>query len=88
MQFLVIFLLILVFVVWPTYGVIKREITVKGVTVSREGTPLYFWSTIGFLYLCAIAFPSIIWQAPFAGIFLPVMGVSFAAIVIFWLLKR
>ena len=87
MQFLVILLIILSFLVWPTYGVITREITVSGGTIKRDDTPMYFWSMISFLYLCAIAFPCIMWQVPFAGIFLPIMYVMLRVIILFWILK-
>lgn len=86
-EFLVIVLLILAFIVWPTYGVINGEITVRRTTIKRNDTPMYFWSMIGFLYFCAIVFPSIMWQAPFAGSFFPIMYIMFGLIVVSGIFK-
>ena len=64
MEFLVITLLIVAFFLWPTYGVINKEITVKGVTIYKDNTPIHFYSTIVFLYFSGIAFSCIMWQVP------------------------
>ncbi len=39
MQFLVILLIILAFVAWPSYGIYQRQITIKTVTI-RYGESL------------------------------------------------
>jgi hypothetical protein len=77
----------LIFFLWPTYGVITEKITIRGVTIKKENTPMYFWSTITFFYFCGVAFPCIIWQLPYSGFFIPIMGIIIVLMIIFWIFK-
>lgn len=87
MELFVFLVLILVFFAWPTYALIVGEMSIRGIIIKKEDTPLYFYSNIGFFYFCGIAFPCIMWQVPYSGIFLPIMGVIVVVMIVFWIFK-
>lgn len=87
MQILVMILLVLFFFAYPTWGIFKQQIALKGVTIYRDQTPLTFWCTAGFLYFCGIVFTFIIWRLPFAEILMPMMIVFIIIYAIIYFLK-
>jgi hypothetical protein len=86
-QTLVVIIIISVFLVWPSWGIRKRQIKIKGVTVYLDKTPVTFWCSVGFLYFCGLAFLWIIWQLPFSDIFFQLIALFLVAFAVVYYLK-
>jgi len=87
MKVLVITVMFLFFFVYPTWAIFQQQITIRRVTIYQDKTPLTFWSLIGFFYYCGFAFPYIMWQMPYANVFLYLMYFIAAIHIMMYILK-